>query len=151
MFQFEKKTALKCPAWDLYQWHMQPEAFQILTPSWEKVSVVSRPESFQNGAKIKMKIRVGPLQLPWVALHENFIEGRRFDDIQLSGPFKKWHHAHLFDPITEDSCMMHDCIDFELPGGVLMNRFASKIVNRRLERMFEYRHQQLISIFGEAC
>ncbi|MDA7660493.1 SRPBCC family protein [Verrucomicrobia bacterium] len=149
MLRFEKRTTLACSALNLYNWHMLPDAFQTLTPPWEKVSIVSRPESLQNGAKIKLQLSVGPLRISWVALHENFVEGRRFDDVQLSGPFRKWHHSHLFEPVTEDSSIMHDSITFEIPGGRLLNRLASPIVNRRLKKMFHYRHQQLVSIFGE--
>ncbi|MDA7524511.1 SRPBCC family protein [bacterium] len=149
MLRFEKRTTLACSASTLYNWHMLPDAFQTLTPPWEKVSIVSRPESLQNGAKIKLQLCVGPLRIFWVALHENFVEGRRFDDVQLSGPFRKWHHSHLFEPVAEDSSIMHDSITFEIPGGRLLNRLASPIVNRRLKKMFHYRHQQLVSIFGQ--
>jgi ligand-binding SRPBCC domain-containing protein len=145
---FEKKTALCCTALELYNWHMQPSAFEDLTPPDEKITVISRPEIFGDGAKIELQICAGPMRISWIALHENFIEGRRFDDIQCSGPFKKWHHSHLFEPQTETSCVMHDSIHFEIPGGSLINWLIAPIVKFRLEKMFNYRHQQLVSIFG---
>lgn len=149
MPHFEKKTTLSCTALELYAWHMQPNAFETLTPPAEKVTVVSRPEIFGEGAEIELRICVGPMRISWIALHENFIEGRRFDDIQRSGPFKKWHHSHLFEPQTESTCIMHDLIHFEIPGGSLINRLFSPMVKLRLEKMFNYRHQQLVSIFGK--
>ncbi len=150
MLYFEKKSRISCSALHLYQWHMEPGAFETLTPPWENVSIIKRPDHLEEGAKVVLINRMGPVKLTWVALHQNFVEGRRFDDVQETGPFKHWHHSHLFEPITEHSCIMQDKIAYQLPGGSMINRLAAPFVHRRLVKMFDYRHQQLISNFGEA-
>lgn len=85
---FEKKTALCCTALELYNWHMQPSAFEDLTPPDEKITVISRPEIFGDGAKIELQICAGPMRISWIALHENFIEGGDLMISSVRGPLK---------------------------------------------------------------
>jgi ligand-binding SRPBCC domain-containing protein len=147
MGTFEKKTLISASADALYQWHLEEGAFEILTPPWEKVRVLSRPEHLGDGAEVVLQIAMGPFRMQWVACHTNFELGRRFDDIQESGPFKKWQHSHRFLPVSEHSAFMLDSIEYELPGGLLVNRFGDWLVQRKLNRMFAYRHRKLRSVF----
>jgi ligand-binding SRPBCC domain-containing protein len=148
MGHFEKKSLIPCSAQSLYRWHLSKGAFETLTPPWGKVSVVSRPEVLEEGAEVELRIRIGPIPLTWIASHVNFEEGLRFDDIQVSGPFREWRHFHLFEPVSENGCYMFDSIQFQLFAGAVLNRIAEGFVLRRLDTMFDYRHQRLLSLFG---
>ena len=148
MGAFEKKTLINASAEALYRWHLEKGAFEALTPPWEKVRVLSRPDDLAEGAEVVLQLAMGPLRLSWVAWHTNFESGRRFDDIQKSGPFKKWQHSHHFLPVSEHSSYMLDSIKYELPCGALINRLGDWLVQRKLRRMFAYRHETLRTIFG---
>ena len=147
MPSFVKKTRLKESADKVYAWHLEAGAFEELNPPWEPVEVVSRPDVLNEGALVELKMKLGPFPLRWSALHQKFEPGRRFDDISVRGPFKSWHHQHLFVP-REVGMEMIDSIEFELFGGALVNRMLSWIVKGRLEKMFAYRHARLEERFG---
>lgn len=147
MPSFIKKTRLNESADKVYAWHLEAGAFEALNPSWEPVEVVSRPERLTEGARVELRMKVGPLPVRWTALHQNFEPGRRFDDISVRGPFKSWHHKHLFVP-REEGMEMVDSIEFKLFGGALVNRALGWIVRGRLEKMFAYRHARLQERFG---
>ncbi len=50
-------------------------------------------------------------------------------------------------PIDEDSCVLRDDIEYELPMGVLGRIFGKPIAERQLQRLFEYRHR----VTRQAC
>ncbi|GIH79626.1 SRPBCC family protein [Planobispora longispora] len=55
---------------------------------------------------------------------------RHFVDEQLSGPFKRWHHAHRFRPDGRGGTVMSDVVDFAAPLGPL-GKIAETLVLRR--------------------
>src|SRR4029077_11216177 len=55
-----------------------------------------------------LRVRFGPFRLRWVFEHRDYIEGRQFRDVQLSGPFRRWEHTHLFTPEGPGVCILED-------------------------------------------
>ncbi|GGL57644.1 hypothetical protein GCM10014719_68850 [Planomonospora parontospora subsp. antibiotica] len=53
-----------------------------------------------------------------------------FVDQQVSGPFKRWHHAHYFRPYGHGGTAMSDVIEFVAPLGPL-GRIAELLALRR--------------------
>ena len=148
MLTFEMKTSLACSAQRLYRWHLEPGAFETLTPPWEPVEVVDRPPCLKEGAVVTLRVRIGPVPIVWEARHTDFETDRCFVDEQLKGPFRVWRHTHRFKPLGEQQVEMVDSISYRLPGGGLVDRLAEPLVRARLRRMFAYRHQQLVGLFG---
>jgi len=138
---FEKKTKIAASAEELYDWHMQPGAFDRLVPPWQKVEVVERPGRLIDGAKLVMKVFAGPIGVRWVALHRDFIEGHQFVDDQVHGPFKSWVHTHRFEPVDENTSILWDHIEYELPLGPIGALFGGLPTDLMLEKMFDYRHR----------
>jgi uncharacterized protein (TIGR01777 family) len=141
MITFEKRSRLPVPARAAFNWHSKPGAFQRLQPPWESVWVVAQKGGITDGATVELKTRVGPVTLRIVALHEGYIEGKQFRDVQQSGPFKRWEHTHLITPDGNDACWLTDHIEYELPLGALGRFFGGAMVQKKLERMFTYRHR----------
>ncbi len=138
---FEKTRSMPVSADELYRWHMQPGAFDALIPPWQNVEVLERPDMLEEGARLVMKIYfLGPIGMQWVALHRDFIEGRQFVDEQLEGPFAEWVHTHRFEPESETSSVLHDHVEYEPPMGALGRTLGRPVIERMLDRMFEYRH-----------
>ncbi|MEU1015686.1 SRPBCC family protein [Streptomyces sp. NPDC005900] len=52
---------------------------------------------------------------------------RCFVDEQESGPFKRWHHSHRFEPDGTGGTVMRDVIEFASPFG-LLGRVADRTV-----------------------
>lgn len=137
---FDKKSEMPVGADELYRWHMQPGAFEKLVPPWQHVRILEQPERLEEGARLVMKVYMGPVGVRWVALHRDFIEGRQFVDEQLEGPFARWVHTHRFEPRGADRSVLHDHIEYELPLGALGRIAGAPMIDRMLRRMFDYRH-----------
>ena len=66
--------------------------------------------------------------MPWLLTSRitAFDRPNRFIDEQVRGPFHRFHHEHLFEPVDGGS-RMTDIVEFEAPAG-WPGRFAERIV-----------------------
>lgn len=138
--QLVRPVDLPCSVEQAFGWHARPGALQRLTPPWERVKLVSARGGIEAGGRVELQSFVGPLPLTWVAEHFDYQRNEQFCDRQLSGPFAHWEHRHRFETTGAHSCRLIDDISYRLPGGPLA-RLAKRSVRRRLDRMFDYRHQ----------
>jgi len=140
MPQYIHRTRIEAPARDVFDWHKRPGAFERLQPPWETVEIVERTGGIQNGDRVTLRTRLGPLWTNWVIEHRDYIEGVQFRDIQISGPFKQWEHTHRILPDGENACILEDDITYVLPMGLAGRTLGTGFVDAKLRRMFEYRH-----------
>lgn len=143
--RFSKRTRIRASAAALYRWHAESGALERLTPPCERLRIVSRTGGIEDGARVSF--RIGPLGLLWVAEHRDNIPGRQFRDVQIRGPFRRWEHLHRFLADGPDACYLLDEVIYELPFGWLGDRLAGNFVRRKLERLFDWRHQVTLQAF----
>ncbi len=136
---FVKQSRIAASAERVFEWHEQPEALTKLIPPGTPARVVEHTGGIRDGARVVIEMGYRPFTIRWVALHQNYIAGRQFQDVQVSGPMKFWRHTHLF--IADgDGCILRDHVEFELPMPPL-GEIAWPMVRSKLEKMFEYRHR----------
>ena len=141
---FTAETDIDAPAETVFRWHAEPGALERLTPPWEPLEVVERAPGVRDGDRGILRVRVGPFHVRWEFEHCDYVEGRQFRDVQISGPFRRWVHTHRMTPQGPASCRLEDHIEYELPFGVLGNLFGGWFVRRKLKKLFQYRHQVTI-------
>jgi uncharacterized protein len=138
---FEARGPMPVSARELFAWHDREGAFERLTPPWDPVEVVSHEgEGIQEGARIRLRMRLGPLSLPWTARHTRYVPGSLFQDVQDSGPFASWRHTHRMWDEPAGGSVLQDEVEYALPVGPLGRVFGGGYARHRLERMFAYRH-----------
>lgn len=133
---FEMSSVLPCSPEALFAYHCNPGAFNRLTPPWETVRVNEADEGITEGYLRHLK--VSPLGIPWLAVHEEFMPGRQFVDRQMKGPFRTWRHQHIFLPHGEDKAVLTDRIEYQFP----LNLPFARLVEGKLRKMFRFRHRQ---------
>lgn len=138
--QFVKETAIAAAPEVVFAFHERPGALERLVPPWERVRIREGGGSLQVGTRVVLESRLGPIPLTWVAEHTEYAPPHRFADRQVSGPFKTWHHHHLFLDDGQGGTILRDEVDYVLPFGWL-GRFGGSFVRRKLQRMFDYRHE----------
>ncbi|WP_224241598.1 TIGR01777 family oxidoreductase [Hyalangium gracile] len=138
---FDARSRMPVPASELFSWHAREGAFERLTPPWETTEVLERSgDGIQEGARVVVRIRIGPVAQRWEARHTKYIEGSLFQDEQVSGPFASWVHTHRVWPEPPDSSVLEDEVVYAPPLGAAGRAFGGGMIRRRLERMFAYRH-----------
>lgn len=130
----------------LEAWHRRPGALERLTPPWEPIEVVSRTGGVEPGSRTSLEVGVGPITLRWVLEHRALEGGnddeRGFVDAQAEGPFAAWRHAHRFRPGAKGA-VLEDRVEYALPFGAPGRLLAGRLVRRRMDRAFRYRHRVL--------
>jgi ligand-binding SRPBCC domain-containing protein len=140
--RFVKETRIAATPAQVFAFHESPGALRRLTPPWEAVEVVEGGNSLKPGSRVVMKTRLGPIGLRWVAEHTEYEPGVMFADRQVSGPFASWYHRHRFLDDGCGGCLLRDEVDYEPPFGVLGRWLGQRFLERKLTRLFNYRHAE---------
>ena len=142
---FVYSSRINAPSSQVFDWHCRDGAFERLNPPWQPFVVKERKGGIDTGGYITVRMPIVKhiISITWILKHIDYIEGKQFRDIQISGPFSSWSHTHLFE--SEDaaasSSVLEDRIEYSLPLGILGKIFSQTIVNNKLKEMFEYRHR----------
>lgn len=100
-------------------------------------------EVMHEGQIITYRVKVAPgLWLPWVTEIKAVDEGRSFVDEQRAGPYRFWHHRHVFEA-AEGGVRMSDVVNYALPLGPCGAIAHALFVRRKLERIFRFRREML--------
>lgn len=140
MAHFTRILEVAAPASVLWAFHERPDAFSLLMPPWENAEVVQPPRSLAVGTRVIVRQWIGPLRVTVTAEHVEYEPGRMFADRMSGGPFKHWLHRHIVEP-TPTGSRLTDDIEYTLIGGKLGQLFGGGVAERRLDRMFAYRHE----------
>jgi ligand-binding SRPBCC domain-containing protein len=138
---YEKRVVLDVKPSDLFAWHTRPGAFERLTPPWQHIRVLSHYGGIADGARVTIVIKRGPMTIRWEALHRGFVDGVQFQDVQVSGPFKRWIHTHRFEPGSDGRTTLVDHVDYALPFG--LTAVAGVLARRLMDRLFAFRHRRI--------
>ena len=143
MESFTRVTRIdNIPLSEVFLWHTREGAFERLNPPWQPFTVIERKGGVENNGVVKIRMMgFGPLHMKWVVKHSDYIEGKQFRDVQVSGLFSSWTHTHLFESFGSSSCQLQDHIEYSLPGGPLGAIIARNLVNKKLQKIFDYRHR----------
>ena len=118
---------------------------ETITPPWLSFSVLTpEPIEMRPGALIDYRLRLHGLPLRWRTLIEEWQPGVRFVDRQLRGPYRLWHHTHLFEAVPGGT-LVGDRVHYAIPLGPLGDLARRLFVARDLERVFDFRRQAVLS------
>lgn len=132
-------------AWEFFS---SPKNLSKITPSYMDFRITSElPEEMYEGMIITYKVKpVAAISVNWVTEISHIRKPFFFIDKQLSGPYKLWHHQHLFKEV-DGGVEMEDIVHYKLPFGILGNIANSMFVKKQLEGIFNYRKNVLNEIF----
>jgi ligand-binding SRPBCC domain-containing protein len=114
---------------------------EAITPPWLGFRVITpEPIAMAPGTLIEYRLRLHGVPIRWRTTIAVWDPPRRFVDVQLSGPYRMWHHTHDFAPAADGSgTLMRDTVRYALPFGPLGALAHRLLVRRDLDRIFDYR------------
>ncbi len=134
-------------AWKFFS---DPDNLSKITPKWLNFEITSElPRRMYAGMIISYKVRP-LLNFPqsWVTEITHVNEPYYFVDEQRFGPYRMWHHEHIFTEIPDVGVEMQDIVTYIVPFGVL-GRIANRlIVRKKILEIFKYRKEILQKMFG---
>jgi len=120
-----------------------------ITPEWLcfDIRFVS-PGEMYSGMIIEYEIRaIARISMYWLTEITHVKKPYFFVDEQRLGPYRFWHHQHLFHESSRGTEII-DLVHYALPFGRFSAPVHYFLVRPRLEQIFSFRHKALERIFG---
>ena len=123
------------------------DAFQLekLTPQWLEFSVLTpSPIKIEAGTLIDYRLKLRGIPIRWQSLISTWEPPLRFVDRQTRGPYRRWHHEHIFESV-DGGTLCRDIVDYDVIGGRLVHAL---FVRPDLLKIFAFRHDKLSTMFA---
>lgn len=116
-----------------------------ITPPWLSFKVLTpAPIEMRPGTVIDYRLRWRIVPIRWRTLISTWEPPFRFVDEQIRGPYRVWHHEHIFER-KGDMTVMRDCVRFLAPLSGISHPL---IVRRDVERIFEHRRAAIGQVWA---
>lgn len=133
-------------AWEFFS---NPANLNKITPREMNFRITSkRPEGKMYPGMI-ITYKVSPLMgipLTWVTEITQVREHEFFIDNQVHGPYKFWHHQHLFREVPE-GVEITDILHYAAPFGFFGRILEGMFIKKKVEGIFIYRERILKEMF----
>jgi len=141
----EREQRIPAPPGDVFPFFEDAYNLEDITPPFLGFRVVTaRPIDMRAGALIEYRLKLHGVPVRWKTQIESFDPPHTFTDVQLSGPYKLWHHTHVFEPDGRGGTIMRDRVLYELPFGPLGEVAHALFVRRDLRRIFDFRQEVVV-------
>ena len=136
---------------NLWDFVTSPQNLKKITPKYMNFVIESenRLEKIYPGMIICYK--VSPiLKIPttWVTEITHVKKNKLFVDEQRVGPYKIWHHEHLFR-VEGEGVLMIDIVSYKLPFGIIGKLLNTLFIKKKIQDIFNYRFNKLDEIFNQ--
>jgi ligand-binding SRPBCC domain-containing protein len=134
----------------VWEFFLDPRNLKLITPEYMGFDIVSEmPNQMYAGMLIRYKVRpLFNLSLDWITEITHLDPLKIFVDEQRFGPYKFWHHQHIFKE-EKDKVLMTDLVHYAI-GYSLAGSLAHRVlINKKLEEIFNYRFNTVEKIFGK--
>jgi ligand-binding SRPBCC domain-containing protein len=138
-----REQRLPAPPDEVFPFFADAGNLEAITPPWLNFHIVTpRPIDMRVGTLIEYRLTLHRVPVAWLTRIEEWVPGERFVDAQIHGPYALWHHTHEFEP-DGDGTLMRDTVRYALPFGPLGEIARRAFVARDLQRIFDFRAQEL--------
>jgi len=134
-------------AWDFFT---DPANLELITPKNMGFKVISEYHTDKMYPGQLIEYTVKPfLGIPiyWMTEITHVEDKKYFVDEQRFGPYSLWHHQHHFKE-TKEGVKMTDIVHYKIPFWFVGDVANVVFVRRRLEAIFDYRHQVVGQTFN---
>jgi ligand-binding SRPBCC domain-containing protein len=123
----------------VFAFFKDPRNLEHITPPWLGLRVLeaSDPE-VRLGTRIRYRLGLCGIPLRWESRIAEYEPNRLFADQQVVGPYRRWHHRHVFRAVP-GGVAIEDSVEYDLPLGVLGRMAHAIAVRRQLRTIFDYR------------
>ena len=150
LYRLEKSQKLPITIEEGWAFFSNPENLKIITPDYMGFDIIDSDNSKMYSGQI-IKYNVSPIlniNMKWVTEISHVKENSFFVDEQRFGPYRFWHHKHIFKKIN-GGIEAIDILDYAVPFGFLGRFFHPILIKPKLEEIFGYRKRKLEEIFGK--
>jgi ligand-binding SRPBCC domain-containing protein len=146
----ERKQRVELPLAEAFEFYGDARNLEAITPPFLGFRVTTpAPIEMREGALIEYRLRLHGLPIRWRTRIDRWEPPHRFVDVQVSGPYALWHHTHSFEPDGDDAVWIGDRVRYAIPFGPLGTLAGALLVNRDVERIFDFRRDAVARQLGD--
>jgi ligand-binding SRPBCC domain-containing protein len=145
-----RTQTLPRPRAEVFDFFADAHNLEAITPDFLRFRVLTPgPIAMREGTLIDYRLSLFGVPFGWRTRIEAWEPGVRFVDAQLRGPYRRWHHTHVFED-APGGTLMTDRVEYELPLGPLGGLAHALVVRRQLDAIFAHRRRVIAARFGGA-
>ena len=148
--QIIREQLVKTNIDDLWNFMSSPKNLQKITPQNMGFIITSnnKDEIMYPGMIISYKVTpILNIPLTWITEITQVKNKKFFVDEQRVGPYKMWHHEHIFK-VQDNGVLMKDIITYIPPFGILGEVANYLFINKRVNEIFDFRSKVLEEIYN---
>lgn len=144
----QRSQKIGSPVEEAWNFFSNPRNLAKITPPEMGFELANEPDDdMYPGMIIVLKIGIAPgIKSTWVTEITQVRPQKYFVDEQRFGPYKMWHHEHIFEKIP-GGCEIIDRVHYALPVSPFGDLFAGGAVAKRLNKIFNFRRESVAEIF----
>jgi ligand-binding SRPBCC domain-containing protein len=151
MYRLYREQIVQGDIKDIWKFFSDPRNLSKITPPDMNFKILTEdlPEEIFTGLIIEYEVSpFGNIPVHWVTEITAVEKYKYFIDEQRFGPYKFWHHLHLFEILDGQKIKIIDKVHYIIPFGILGQIANALLVRKRLEYIFDYRAKTIAEIFG---
>jgi ligand-binding SRPBCC domain-containing protein len=148
VYKLEYSQVLPINRTECWKFFSDPQNLQKITPPEMNFEIKSElSHEIYPGQVIIYRIKLFPgIKINWVTEITHVKEENYFVDEQRFGPYKFWHHQHLFKE-TGEGMEIKDIVHYSIPLGIIGRIMNNLFINNKLENIFKFRKEYLSNRF----
>ena len=150
--QIKKEQILNTDIKNLWDFMSSPKNLSRITPKSMLFKITSNNKNDNIYPGMIISYKVAPLlniPITWMTEITHVKENKYFVDEQRIGPYKIWHHEHIFKPLDDKKILVTDIITYVPPFGFIGKILNKILIKKKVENIFEYRERILEDMFNK--
>jgi ligand-binding SRPBCC domain-containing protein len=144
----ERSQLLPRPRAEVFAFFGNARNLEVITPDFLRFEILPPvPKQMSEGVLIDYRLSLFGVPFRWRTRIAAWVPEIRFVDVQVRGPYHRWHHTHTFEDVPGGT-MVRDRVEYELPLGPLGEVAHPVLVRRTLERIFDHRQRRVLDLLG---
>ncbi len=148
-YQLKREQFIHTDIETLWNFVSSPSNLKRITPQSMgiKITTSNAAEIIYPGMIITYKIYpILNIPLNWITEITQIKTLRFFVDEQRMGPYKMWHHQHIFKE-QDGGVLMTDIVTYIPPFGIFGDILNSLFIKKQLNSIFAYRFKAMDNFF----
>ena len=148
LYQIHRTQVLPLTREEAWNYFSSPHNLPVITPPWLDLRVIGDvPERMFPGMVIHFRLTpLSGIQFNWITEITHVEPQKAFVDEQRFGPYRFWHHHHLFRP-KGDGIEMTDRVAYCLKYGPVGELLHTLFIRKKLKEIFDFRERSLARLF----
>ncbi|MEW6015055.1 MAG: SRPBCC family protein [Candidatus Zixiibacteriota bacterium] len=149
LYAFERAQRLPIDIETSWKFFSNPGNLKEITPPWLNLRMTAElPDEIYTGLLIPYQVHpLLGIPFTWVTEITHVEKPELFVDEQRFGPYRFWHHRHLFKEI-KGGIEMTDMVSYALRFDPFSRILNALMVRRKLDEIFRFRFEYLQKKFG---